>query len=122
METETANNSATRKIHDFYYDFMGFGRCPSRCRITVWEKDNANLVLFTDIGIGTTVTRFSEHLAEHVKPYLTRPSIRYFETYQYKIDAGENRAYNEIFYEQSEGAVLANWDTISNSEFEKLIK
>lgn len=47
----------------FIYNFKGYGGCKSQCQVNVIEDNGVKIVVFTDIGVGTSVTNMSEQLA-----------------------------------------------------------
>lgn len=105
-----------KKIRDFVHEFKGFGNCHSECDVTIWESETMNVVLFTDRGVGTSVTNFSEGLATQMKPIVTRPVIRFFEKY----DDNENP--DEIFYTELNGRFVSpEWKPFTADQFETLI-
>lgn len=50
----------------FIHTFKGYGGCKSQCRVNVIEEDGQRIVVFTDLGIGTSVTNMSEHIATDI--------------------------------------------------------
>ena len=52
--------------NSFIYSFKGFGIHPSKCKVDVFEKAGYHVVVFTDIGMGTSVTNASEQLASEI--------------------------------------------------------
>jgi hypothetical protein len=49
--------------NSFIHTFKGFGGCKSQCQVDVIQDNGKTIVVFTDIGVGTSVTNFSEFLA-----------------------------------------------------------
>lgn len=105
-------------IFDDNYDFKGYGIHPSTCKVQIWEDAGKNVVLFTDLGIGTSVTNASEQLAEEIKPKLTRMTVGFFECY-----AHLEGIYDQIFYQIRDGKCASpDWKRMPAGEFEKLIE
>lgn len=85
-------------IEDFFHEYLGFGRVPSKCRIKIFSDNEENFICFEDIGEGTSVTNASEQLATEIvdqKDFI--PSkCRFFETYsQYS----NYESFDEITYQ-----------------------
>lgn len=81
---------------NFYYDYLGFGRIRSRCFVHIRIFRDKKLILFEDIGFGTSVTNASEQLASEIiqKMNYEHDDCRFFETYsQYDYDS-----FDEIKY------------------------
>ena len=104
-----------KKILDFFHDYRGYGNCESVCRVTIWEDSEKNVVLFTDEGKGTSVTNFSEHLANQMKKHFTRSTIMFFETYKH------NEHPDGITYEVKDGQYcLPTWHPTTSEAFQNL--
>jgi hypothetical protein len=54
----------------FMYDFKGYGGCKSKCKVSLIKEEHHTIVVFTDIGMGTSVTNYSEHLATQIRELL----------------------------------------------------
>jgi hypothetical protein len=65
------------------HKYKGYGVHPSECIIHIISEDDKTLIIFEDIGIGTSVTNSSEQLATYVvKSKKLDPSkCEFFETY-----------------------------------------
>lgn len=55
----------------FNHEYLGFGNCKSECKVEIWlsiptSLGSCCLVLFTDLGKGTSVTNFSEGLVTQI--------------------------------------------------------
>lgn len=75
----------------FDYDYKGFGNCKSKCRVYMKKVTNPRygdtmFVCFEDLGIGTSVTNFSEELASQIvqKFDLDPKEVRFFEYYSHE--------------------------------------
>lgn len=105
-----------KKIQDFNHSYKGFGNCDSECRVTIWEDATKNVVLFTDLGKGTSVTNFSEHLANQIKGHLTKGNVRFFETYPHSEQP------DEITYDMRGGQYcVPSWKPITSTAFQNLV-
>lgn len=80
-----------------FYHYKGFGGCDSRCNLYIRTVNDIHCFCFEDVGMGTSVTNMSEHLAtEMVVKYNLHPqNCRFFETYNHP---GEERTFDEITY------------------------
>lgn len=83
----------TRKpniVHD-PYKFKGFGIHPSECKVEIWADETKAIILFTDLGKGTSVTNAAEDLVEkvynkHLASY-AKENCTFFETYdRFKLE------------------------------------
>ena len=74
---------------EFYYEYLGFGRVESRCRIKILPNDGEHLICFEDIGEGTSVTNASELLATEIVDLkdLDPTNCRFFEIYTQYSDS-----------------------------------
>jgi hypothetical protein len=68
---------------EFYHEFKGFGRVPSRILVKIFSDDGENLILFEDIDEGTSVTNASEQLASEIVNQMNfdPDECSFFETY-----------------------------------------
>ncbi len=68
------------------YKFKGLGRHDSECKIEIWKDADKAVILFTDIGKGTSVTNASEQLVTEIyNKYLLnydKKNLMFIETYQ----------------------------------------
>ena len=104
-------------IHDFIHTYKGFGIHLSKCRVQIWEDAAKNVVLFSDINKGTSVTNASEQIAQEIKPNLTRIAVRFFETYPHN-----DSEYDEISYTIRDGEYSSpDWKRMPYGEFKQLI-
>lgn len=73
-------------IHLNPYKFKGFGIHNSECDVKIWFEKEKAIVLFTDIGKGTSVTNASEQLVTEIyNGYLTKfdkNNVMFMETYE----------------------------------------
>ncbi len=83
---------------EFFHDFLGFGNVRSQCKVTIiTDKKDKHLILFEDLGLGTSVTNASEMLAQQIvnTQSLDPVDCRFFETYkEYGYDT-----FDEIIYD-----------------------
>jgi hypothetical protein len=80
----------------FTHFYKGFGIHSSFCQVSI-KRGNPNLILFTDLNHGTSVTNASEQLASDIiKLYELNPQeCRFFETYSQYDDS----TVDEIIYD-----------------------
>lgn len=81
---------------NFYHDYLGFGAIRSKCLVHIKTLDDKKLILFEDIGLGTSVTNASEQIASEIIEEMNydHKNCRFFETYrQYNYDS-----FDEIEY------------------------
>jgi hypothetical protein len=81
---------------EFDFDFLGFGWVRSRCKVHVISEDDIHLILFENLGIGTSVTNASEQLASqiiNISRYEPE-KCRFFETYK----ENDYDSFDEITY------------------------
>lgn len=98
----------------FYHDYLGFGRVPSRCLVSISQDEKTFLICFTDIGEGTSVTNASEDIVSSVieERGLEPKECRFFERYQ--GDGPEE--IDEVFYNWNDGkAANAHWRRVKDS-------
>lgn len=74
----------------FVHNYKGFGNCDSKCRVYLKKVTNprygdTTFVCFEDMGVGTSVTNMSEHLATQIVEEfdLDPQKTRFFESYTY---------------------------------------
>lgn len=75
----------------FNHKYLGFGNCDSECKVEIWinvpsSNGDICIVLFTDLGKGTSVTNFSEGLVtqiyeKHLKHGYKKEQCVFAETY-----------------------------------------
>lgn len=83
----------------FFYNFKGFNRVPSRCLVKIISDQDDHLICFEDTNEGTSVTNASEQLAtEIVNQYKLNPNkCRFFETYsQYDYEDFDEIQYDWV--------------------------
>jgi len=91
-------------------DYRGMGDYGphSRCKLQVWTDGTKNVVLFTDLGVGTSVTNASEYIAEKVKQTIPLlGTTRWFETY-------DGEQVDEIEYRSKEPFGSPSWKPCPN--------
>jgi len=68
------------------YVFEGFGKCHSECKVTIKDLALYPVIIFTNTGVGTSVTNFAEGLItkiynELLKDKYEKHRCRFYETY-----------------------------------------
>ena len=61
-----ADNQVEIFGNSFIHTFKGFGNCKSQCQVDIIEENGVKIVIFTDIGVGTSVTNASEQIATEI--------------------------------------------------------
>lgn len=100
-------------MQGFLYEFLGFGRIPSKCAITIISDDGDRFIFFENIGEGTSVTNASEQLAtEIVNKFGYYPGdCRFFETYRENdYDTVEEIEYQWSGISNQDGSIKKNWE------------
>jgi hypothetical protein len=73
-------------IHLNPYKFKGLRTHNSECDVKIWFENDKAIILFTDIGKGTSVTNASEQLVTEIyNSYLTKydkKNLMFMETYE----------------------------------------
>jgi hypothetical protein len=99
-------------IQEFYHEYRGFGRVPSRCLVKISSDNDKHLILFEDINEGTSVTNASEQIASEIvnKMSYDPDNCRFFETYaQYNYDTFDEILYRWTFDNHEFIAAKPNW-------------
>lgn len=87
----------------------------SQCYVQIWDDGAQNIVLFEDLGNGTSVTNASEHIANVVRKFLTHPEkTRFFETYR-----SDFNDVDEVSYKTTDPYDQPSWKHIS--DFKSLV-
>lgn len=60
----------------FIHDYKGIGNCDSKCKVEVITDSKNTLIVFTDMGIGTSVTNASEALATEMVKMLKLDPVK----------------------------------------------
>ena len=55
-----------KKIEEFYHEFKGYGIHDSRIKVHIYQGLDRKMVVFQDIGEGTSVTQSAEQLAKEI--------------------------------------------------------
>ena len=96
LTTDGQNFLALQREADliFNHEYLGFGNCKSECKVEIWINIPTSLgycclILFTDLGKGTSVTNFSEGLVtqiynKHLKLGYKKEECVFAETYDRK--------------------------------------
>ncbi len=109
-------------IVDLRHEYKDKGAVKTEFLVKVYEDDEKNVVLFTDLGIGKSVTAIPNQLPYIAIPHITREAVLFFETYQWKLDRNRDDCYAEVIYTRDGYKfVHQTWRPIKNAEFLELI-
>lgn len=65
-----------QSTNSFIHTFKGYGGCKSQCQVDIIHENGQTIVVFTDLGIGTSVTNASEIIATEVVRKLNLDPIK----------------------------------------------
>ena len=109
------------EYESFELTFRGYWNCESKCRVHFFSLGDSKMILFEDIGIGTSVTNASEHLADEVVKYLgdkfNEEKTVWMECYPYSRDLGYDIDRIEYTYDPVlKRHSVPRWTPIKNAE------
>lgn len=121
LETHQFFNEVSREV--FEHGFLGFGTHKSRIRVHIYRHDKLAIVVFEDLGHGTSVTNASELLATEIGALkgLDPQNTAWLECYPYN---GSDFSLDRISYtyDSKQGKYHSpNWGVLGNVTVAEII-